>query len=137
MLNGTINPNGDNTTYSFEYGTTTSYGNTTSNTQELTGSSDVDVSENIVGLMPNSLYHYRLTATNSGGTTNGGDVTFTTVGESLGADLELQKLIVYSFIWQVGSTITAELMVANIGTATAASQQSQLYLSVDKTINNL
>ncbi|MCP5063434.1 MAG: T9SS type A sorting domain-containing protein [Ignavibacteriae bacterium] len=134
-LNGSINPNGATTTYIFEYGTTTSYGNITSNAEELTGTSDINVTANINDLTSNTLYHYRITATNSAGTTNSSDATFTTTNSTSGADLLWQTLIVSSFNWQVGNTITAELNILNNGLATAESHQSQLYLSVDKTIN--
>jgi len=77
-LNGTVNPNGANTTYYFEYGTTTSYGSTTTVTSAGSGTSAVSVNAGISGLELNTTYHFRLVATNSVGTTNGSDQTFTT-----------------------------------------------------------
>jgi hypothetical protein len=76
-LAGTINPNGVSTAYHFEYGSTTAYGSLTSATDAGTGSSAVDVSAVLTNLSPGTLYHYRLVATNGGGTVNGGDMTFT------------------------------------------------------------
>jgi len=80
-LNGTVYPNGFLTTYYFEYGPTTSYGNTTPNPPQSAGSgtSDVSVSANVTGLTSNTIYHYRLVATNSLGTTHGWDMTFMTL----------------------------------------------------------
>ena len=78
-LNGTVNPKGSSTTVQFEYGTSTSYGNTINAAQSpLNGNNDVNVSANITGLAPNTLYHYRVEATNSAGTSYGNDLTFTT-----------------------------------------------------------
>jgi parallel beta-helix repeat protein len=77
-LNGTINPNGAGTTYYFEYGTTTGYGSATASASAGSGTSDVSVNAAISGLSSGSTYHFRLVATNSGGTTNGTDKTFTT-----------------------------------------------------------
>ena len=77
-LNGTVNPNGSSTTYYFQWGTTTSYGNNTSSTSAGSGSSNVSVSANITGAKPNTTYHYRLVGTNSVGPTNGSDMTFKT-----------------------------------------------------------
>jgi len=77
-LNGTVNPNGASTTYYFEYGTTTSYGSTTTVTEAGSGTSAVSVNAGISGLGLNITYHFRLVATNSVGTTNGSDQTFTT-----------------------------------------------------------
>ena len=76
-LNGTVNPSGSETTYQFEYGLTTSYGSTTTITSAGSGFTAVPVSAALTGLVPGTLYHFRLTATNSGGTANGADSTFT------------------------------------------------------------
>lgn len=77
-LHGTVNPNGASTTYYFEYGTDTDYGLTTPSTDAGSGTSDVSVSADITGLSASTTYHFRLAATNSGGTSYGDDATFTT-----------------------------------------------------------
>jgi phosphodiesterase/alkaline phosphatase D-like protein len=75
-LNGMVNPNGVPTTYYFEWGTTTSYGNTTGVQSVGSGLSDVVVSANLTGLTRNTTYHYRVVATNSLGTSYGSDRSF-------------------------------------------------------------
>ncbi|MER7274505.1 hypothetical protein ABT369_08620 [Dactylosporangium sp. NPDC000244] len=77
---GTINPNGLSTTYHFEYGTTTSYGTPTPSPDGSAGSgtTGTQVQASLSGLTAATTYHYRLVATNSAGTTNGSDATFTT-----------------------------------------------------------
>lgn len=75
-VNGTVNPEGQSTTYYFEYGTTTSYGSRTSMAGAGSGTADVKVSTSIEPLTPNTTYHYRLVATNASGTTLGDDVSF-------------------------------------------------------------
>ena len=77
-LNGTVNPNGVSTTYYFEYGTTTSYGTSTTSTSAGSGTSAVSVNAAISDLTSDTTYHYRLVATNSSGTSNGDDKTFST-----------------------------------------------------------
>lgn len=79
-LNGKVNPQATNTTYQFEYGTTTSYGSKAPASPESAGSGtvDVSVSETISGLTPGATYHFRLAATSAAGTVYGGDKTFTT-----------------------------------------------------------
>jgi phosphodiesterase/alkaline phosphatase D-like protein len=78
-LNGTVNANGASTTVAFEYGTDTSYGTTVTAIQSpVTGSTDTAVSRAITGLTNGITYHYRVVATNAGGTTYGADMTFTT-----------------------------------------------------------
>jgi hypothetical protein len=78
-LNGSVNPNGCNTTVRFQYGTTTSYGSITAN-QTKTGNTTQNVTANISGLSANTTYHFRIVATNSAGTRYGSDRTFTTTG---------------------------------------------------------
>jgi hypothetical protein len=78
-LNGTVNPNSASSTVTFNYGTTTGYGSNATATQSpVNGGSAQAVSAAISGLTRNTLYHYRVSATNSQGTTNGPDSTFTT-----------------------------------------------------------
>jgi sugar lactone lactonase YvrE len=78
-LNGTVNATGFSTAVSFDYGLTGAYGSTVVGTPTpVTGSSATGVSAAISGLSPGTLYHYRVNGTNSGGTTHGGELTFTT-----------------------------------------------------------
>ena len=75
---GTVNPNGQSTSWYFEYGTSTSYGKKTSSKSAGSGGANVQVSGVLTGLSPSTTYHYRLVAANGGGTTRGGDGIFTT-----------------------------------------------------------
>jgi hypothetical protein len=77
-LNGTVNPEGQATTYYFEYGTTTSYGSQTATADAGSGTANVAVSAQLASLTPDTTYHYRLVAINSSGTTLGSDVSFKT-----------------------------------------------------------
>lgn len=79
-LKGTVNPSGSATTYQFEYGTTTSYGSKIPVPEASvgSGSADVPVTQTVTGLLPNTTYHYRLTAHNPGNTVMTGDKTFLT-----------------------------------------------------------
>src|SRR6185369_14515598 len=78
-LNASINPGGGATTYYFEYGATTSYGNTTATNSLAAGTSPVSRNSTINGLFPVSTYHYRIVASNSAGVNRGSDISFTTV----------------------------------------------------------
>jgi phosphodiesterase/alkaline phosphatase D-like protein len=77
-VNGTVNPNSTDTSYYFQYGTSTSYGTNTSVTHAGSGGADVPVSANLTGLKSSTTYHYRLVAVSTAGTTDGADKTFTT-----------------------------------------------------------
>ena len=78
-LNGTVNANGFSTTVTFEYGLTTAYATiVTADQSPVTGDTGTAVSKTLSGLTTNTTYHYRVVATNAGGTTYGADMTFTT-----------------------------------------------------------
>jgi hypothetical protein len=78
-LNGSVNANGTSTTVSFNWGLTAAYGNTVAATPNtVTGATPTPVLANLTGLLPVTTYHFRCTGTNSVGTTNGNDMTFTT-----------------------------------------------------------
>lgn len=77
-LNGAVNPNGYGTSYYFQWGTTTAYGNATNGTPVGAGTANVAASANLTGLTANTTYHYRVVAQNTNGTTRGADQSFTT-----------------------------------------------------------
>jgi uncharacterized protein (TIGR02145 family) len=78
-LNGSVNPNGISTIVSFEYGTTTDYGDTVSATQSpVTGNTTTNINATITGLIVSTSYHFRVKSVNSLGTIYGNDVTFVT-----------------------------------------------------------
>jgi hypothetical protein len=75
-LHGTVNPNRSATTYFFEYGTTRSYGSTTTSASAGAGTSAVAATADLNGLGAGETYDFRLVATNSHGTADGGNLTF-------------------------------------------------------------
>jgi len=77
-LNGSLNPHGLTTSVQFQYGPTTSYGFTTP-VQTQTGNTLRNITANIIGLSASHIYHFRIVASNSGGTHFGSDRTFTTL----------------------------------------------------------
>jgi RHS repeat-associated protein len=80
-LNGSVDPEGYATTYQFEYGPTTAYGNTipAKAASVATGVSNDAVAQTLSGLTEGSTYHYRLVATSEAGTSYGEDQTLETV----------------------------------------------------------
>jgi plastocyanin len=78
-LEGTVNPNGgEGTEYLFEYGTTSSYGQSTVATGLPPDSLNHGVSAALTGLTPGTEYHFRLAARNKPGSSHGGEHTFKT-----------------------------------------------------------
>jgi phosphodiesterase/alkaline phosphatase D-like protein len=80
QLHGTINPNGSATTYYFQWGLTTAYGVESAGHSAGHGTTAVSVAITASGLIPGTIYHYRLVATNGAGTTIGADHSFKTAG---------------------------------------------------------
>jgi len=76
-LSGSLDPHGFPTTVFFRWGTTTGYGHTTP-MQSHTGNTYRNSAAIISGLSTHTTYHFRIVATNSRGTRNGSDRTFTT-----------------------------------------------------------
>jgi hypothetical protein len=87
-LQGIVNPEGQETTYHFEYGKTTSYGTSipVPSASVEAGTNDLEESRVITGLEPETTYHFRVVAINGTGVTNGVDDTLTTPPLSWTAD---------------------------------------------------
>jgi Concanavalin A-like lectin/glucanases superfamily len=98
-LNGTVNPNELATTYRFEYGLTSSYGTSTTESSAGSGTSAQEVSKGISGLTAGSTYHFRIVATNAGGVTYGKDMTFETKAKA-----QPGPIAAYSFNQGSGTT---------------------------------
>jgi hypothetical protein len=76
-LRGTVNPNGATTRAWFEYGLSPSYGSSTPASNVGNGTNAVELNLPITELLPGT-YHYQVVATNSGGSSVGGDLVFET-----------------------------------------------------------
>lgn len=78
-LRGAVNPNYISTTIRFEYGLTTSYGETFIPPESpMTGSSSIEVQAELTGLTAGTTYHYRLRAENAFGIKYSEDMFITT-----------------------------------------------------------
>jgi hypothetical protein len=79
-IHGEVTPNKNSTQYWFEYGTSTSLGNTTAFVSLGDGSAAVAVSASLSSLDPVTTYYFRLNAQNQFGTVNGAILSFKTSG---------------------------------------------------------
>jgi hypothetical protein len=78
-VNGTVMANSNSVAVSFEYGTTTAYGNTAAGTPAtVTGTTVTPVLSNLTGLLPLTTYHYRAVGSIGLFKYYGADLTFTT-----------------------------------------------------------
>lgn len=82
-LAGSVNPGALDTTDQFEYGTSaTALSSSTPTFNDGAGSGSVSVSVTLHNLKPATTYEFRITATNSSGTSDGVEETFTTSAAS-------------------------------------------------------
>jgi hypothetical protein len=86
-LTASVNPHGAGTSYKFEYGTSTSYGKSTTTTNAGGGTRTATVTARIGGLAAGKRYHYRIVAANSVGTTRGSDRSFVAASTPTAATL--------------------------------------------------
>jgi len=77
QLNGAVNPEGDQTTWHFEYGLTSNFGLETT-PATMTGLGIRPINAAITGLRASTTYSFRLVATSAGGTYIGPTMTFVT-----------------------------------------------------------
>ena len=80
---GKVNPRGKSTTYSFQYGTSTKYGGTTTVSSAGSGTKTLTVGADLSGLTGATTYHYRLVASSPDGVVSGSDRSFKTVNVPL------------------------------------------------------
>jgi len=129
-LNATVNPKGGETTYQFEYGPTTAYGSKAPATPQSAGSgySATPVTAAVSGLAENAVYHVRVVATNSVGTTYGPDGAFKTltlpeVQTEAGERVDANAAIIEGTVDPNGTTTSYQV---EYGTTTAYGQESAL-----------
>lgn len=93
VIAGSVDPNGSDTSYRFEYGPTAAYGSTAPEMEEevLVGTAKQDGEEAIAFLEPETTYHYRIAATSRAGTVVGDDETFTTAARVVSPKREKEE----------------------------------------------
>jgi hypothetical protein len=80
VLNGTVNPNGSQTQFAFQWGPTAAYGHETPLNSAGAGAVAEPVTATLGGLAAGSTYHFRIIAISSDGVSAGADQPFTTTG---------------------------------------------------------
>jgi hypothetical protein len=86
-LRGSVDPNKQNTTFYFQYGTTIALGTQTAPYPAGNGDKAVPARIDVTGLAPATKYFYRLVAHNNSGTVLGKRRSFTTKKQPLGLSL--------------------------------------------------
>ncbi|HSZ14232.1 MAG TPA: hypothetical protein VK790_09370 [Solirubrobacteraceae bacterium] len=73
-----VDPQGTATTFHFQYGTTTRYGEETPEAEAGSANEAITISQEVSGLAPATTYHYRVVAHNEAGTVYGPDSSLST-----------------------------------------------------------
>ena len=115
LLTGSVNPNGANTSYYFQYGPTRALGFQSAIADAGGGTRNVKVSIGISGLQPLTMYHYRLVAVNGAGATIGAERSFLT----LKVPLSLQILASPNPVL-FGGTVVVQGTLSGTGNASRA-----------------
>ncbi|HYZ30086.1 MAG TPA: hypothetical protein VE570_13580 [Thermoleophilaceae bacterium] len=116
---GAIKPNGQDTTWHFDYGTTAAYGALTPEQGPVkAGSGSTPVAADLGSLQPGTTYHYRLVGTNPSGTIYGKDKTFTTrPAVSIASSTA-------TVLWGRAITISGQVFGTSAGGVTVALQEN-------------
>ncbi len=129
-LNGTVNANNATTTVTFEWGTTTSLGNSINATpNSVTGTTNTNVTANLTGLSANTTYYYRVKAVSANGTTYGSTMSFTTASNPTSVNLPYSQTFGASTMptgWttqNTGTSITERWSVSNTANAGGAAYE--------------
>lgn len=77
-LRGAVYPDNTQTSYYFQYGTSSAYGAQTPTTPAGAGTHTIHVATPVTGLSVGTTYHYRVVAVNAAGAADGQERTFTT-----------------------------------------------------------
>src|SRR4051794_32320954 len=125
-LAATLDPHGAETTYYFQYGRSTGYGNRSTPVTVPVGD-PVAVAADLTGLRPYTRYHWRLFARNAAGNTGGRDHTFRTGRLATALSLFSTRPTVQ---WGRGVTLGGRVTGYGVNQMTLALQQERFPFGV-------
>jgi multidrug efflux pump subunit AcrA (membrane-fusion protein) len=123
-LGGSVDPEGSDTSYAFDYGTTRALGRSTAATAIGNGTTATVVTVDLQGLRPNTTYAFQLVATNALGTTHGATVSFTTAESTCTSDRTAVTTDVQALEHEQVTLTQARLALAGERSSIAASSQT-------------
>ena len=117
-----VNPNGGETTYVIEWGTTTNYGRRTTATSVGSGREPTSVTVPLTGLRPFTRYHWRTVATNAAGIARGQDRSFQTWRQPSAVSIGLSRRTVP---WGGDTHVGGRVSGIGVGGMTVALEQQR------------
>ncbi len=114
VVSAAVNPNGSATVVYFQFGTTDKYGAQSAPTEVAAGTKAVPIAITLSGLTAATVYHYRIVATNTTGTSLGADRTVATAKIPL-----LLAITAAPNPVAVGGVVTIEGTLTGTGSANA------------------
>jgi hypothetical protein len=116
---GSVNPRGASTQGGFEWGTDPALATSTSTTAQALGSgaADVNITQSITGLAPNTTYYFRTVASNAVGTVRGAILSFRTPAQPSATTIGLDAGQAYTVLGQVTPNASATLAWFEFGTS--------------------
>jgi uncharacterized protein (TIGR02145 family) len=145
-LHGTVRTDNLSIQVTFEYGTSTSYGQTVSATMSpVSGPSLTNIDAPLSGLIPEATYHYRIKAICSSGSFYGQDLTFKTFNSQTVSDIDgniYNTVTIGTQVWMVENLKTTKYRNGDpIPNVTDEIQWSNLttggYCNYDNDISNV
>ena len=132
-LTGSVDPNGSDTHYRFEYGTTSSYGRSTASQDAGSAAVATQVTATVTGLKPNTPYLFRLVARNGAGTSAGIGQVVKTAESACTADEATIEAAKQTVTAQEQAVKTAEANLAQTqATISASETPSEATIAQDK-----
>ena len=120
------------TSFGVDYGTTTDYGQTSSNNYDTSG----DQSFTIYDLTCSTTYHYRAYANNSVGSSHGDDATFTTSPCPQPYDLRLRASLLNTDPVKAGDTVHYQVTLKNLGPGGTSAAAIYINIPQETTFNS-
>ena len=133
-LPGRVDPNGEPTSYAFEYGTTRRFGSRTPDASAGSGNAARRVATVVTGLQPNTVYFFRLVASNPSGVRSGETRSFRTKPQPLGVQIAAApNPVVFGGSATVTGTLTG---TGNAGRQVVLQQRAFPYTSAFADVGN-
>ena len=134
-LGGTLDASGLPTAIHWEYGPTSSYGTSTAPATVDPASLGAPVASGVNGLSAGTVYHYRMVATNSSGSSYGADEVFTTAAAAAAAGPPVATARIISATARPGGPIVLRVATPSAGRLLATTRFLRISLRAQRAVH--